>query len=161
MPVRPVTEYLDHNNVNYHSYNHPPAVTAQEIAQSAHIPGAQLAKTVIVIGDGELAMAVLPAHQRINGNLLKGIMKVRDLRLASEDEFRERFPQCETGGMPPLGNLYGMTVYMERSLLNDDWIAFNAGTHTEVIKMDTGVFKRLVKPVLCSFAHLPRLVAAH
>lgn len=161
MPVRPVTEFLDRNNVNYHSYNHPPAVTAQEVAQSAHIPGAQLAKTVIVWGDGQLAMAVLPAHQRINGTVLKTIMKVKELRLATEAEFRERFPQCETGGMPPLGNLYDMKVYMERALLNDDWIAFNAGTHTEVIKMDSGVFKRLVKPMVCSFARVRETEPAH
>ncbi len=161
MPVRPVTEFLDRNNVNYHSYNHPPAVTAQEVAQSAHIPGAQLAKTVIICGDGQLAMAVLPAHQRINGNALRNLMNVQELRLATEAEFRERFPQCETGGMPPLGNLYDMKVYMERSLLNDDWIAFNAGTHTEVIKMDSGVFKRLVKPVMGTFARAREPAAAH
>lgn len=151
MPVRTVTEFLDSNNIHYHAYNHPPAVTAPEVAQSTHIPGAQLAKTVIVWGDGELAMAVLPSHQRINGTVLMSLMKVKELRLATETEFRERFPLCEIGGMPPLGNLYDMRVYMERSLLNDDWIAFNAGTHTEVIKMDTGVFKRLVKPVLGRF----------
>lgn len=154
MPVRPVAEFLERNNVNYHSYNHPPAVTAQEIAQSAHISGAMLAKTVIVYGDGALAMAVLPANEKINDDALQQAMGVREFRLASEAEFSQRFPQCEVGGMPPLGNLYGMQVYMEKSLLNDDWIAFNAGTHTEVIKMDSGVFKRLVKPVVCSFARL-------
>ena len=154
MPVRQVTEYLDSNNIHYHSYNHPPAVTAQEIAQSAHISGTMMAKTVIVNGDGKLAMAVLPACQKIDQDALREAMGVSTLRLASEAEFSQRFPQCETGGMPPLGNLYGMQVYMEKSLLNDDWIAFNAGTHTEVIKMDSGVFKRLVKPVMCSFTQM-------
>jgi Ala-tRNA(Pro) deacylase len=154
MPVRPVTDYLDSHNVNYHSYNHPPAVTAQEIAQSAHISGTHLAKTVIVNGDGELAMAVLPANQKINPQKLQAIMGVKQLRIASEYEFRDRFPLCEMGGMPPLGDLYGMKVYMERGLMNDDWIAFNAGTHTEVIKMDTGVFRRLVQPVVCNFGEV-------
>ena len=154
MPVRPVTDYLENHNVNYHSYNHPPAVTAQEIAQSAHISGNLLAKTVIVNGDGNLAMAVLPANQKINPQKLQQIMGAKQLRIAGEYEFRDRFPHCETGGMPPLGDLYGMKVYMERGLLNDDWIAFNAGTHTEVIKMDTGVFRRLVQPVVCSFGEV-------
>ncbi len=154
MPVRPVTDYLENHNVSYHSYNHPPAVTAQEIAQSAHIPGTLLAKTVIVNGDGNLAMAVLPANQKINPQKLQDIMGAKQLRIAGEYEFRDRFPHCETGGMPPLGDLYGMKVYMERGRMNDDWIAFNAGTHTEVIKMDTGVFRRLVQPVVCSFGEV-------
>lgn len=154
MPVRPVTDYLESHNVNYHSYNHPPAVTAQEIAQSAHISGSQLAKTVIVNGDGELAMAVLPANRKINLQKLQSIMGVKEIRIASEYEFRDRFPQCEMGGMPPFGDLYGMKMYMERGLMNDDWIAFNAGTHTEVIKMDAGVFRRLLQPVVCSFGEV-------
>ena len=84
MPVRPVTDYLDRHNVNYHSYNHPPAITAQEIAQSAHISGNHLAKTVIVNGDGELAMAVLPANQKINPQKLQAIMGATHLRIAGE-----------------------------------------------------------------------------
>ena len=152
MPVRPVTEYLEQNDVDYHSYNHAPAVTSQEVAQSSHIPGAQLAKTVIMKADGELVMAVLPAHQHIDCLALQQLMKADYLMLAEEREFADRFPLCELGGMPPLGDLYGMRVFMDESLLGYDWIAFNAGTHTEVIKMDSGVFKRLVKPVLCRIA---------
>lgn len=154
MPVRAVSQYLDQHSVNYQACNHPPAVTAQEVAQSAHIPGAQLAKTVIVNADGQLAMAVLAANQKIDPQKLLAILGARHLRIASEYEFRDRFPHCELGGMPPLGDLYGMKVFMEKSLLNDEWIAFNAGTHTEVIKMDAGVFRRLVQPVVCSFANL-------
>ena len=152
MPVRPVAEYLDQNDVNYHAYNHSPAITAPEVAHSAHIPGARMAKTVIVKGDDQLAMAVLPANMLVNCDLLKNVMQVETMSLAEESEFQQRFPQCETGGMPPLGGLYNMPVFMEKTLLKDDWLAFNAGTHTEVIKMDTGVFKRLIKPVLCHFA---------
>lgn len=151
MPVRPVAEYLDQNNVNYHAYNHSPAITAPEVAHSARIPGANLAKTVIVKGDGELAMAVLPSNMRVSCESLKTIMQVEALTLAEEREFKSCFPHCEVGGMPPLGGLYKMRVFMEQSLLQDDWIAFNAGTHTEIIKMDTGVFKRLINPVLGSF----------
>lgn len=154
MPVRPVTDYLERHNVYYHCYNHPPAVTALEIAQSAHIPGAHLAKTVIVNGDGELAMAVLSANQKVNPRKLQAIMEVGHLRIANEYEFADRFPYCEMGGMPPLGDLYGMRVFLERGLMDDDWIAFNAGTHTEVIKMDTGVFRRLVQPVVCAFGEV-------
>lgn len=152
MPVRPVAEYLDQHNVDYHSYNHAPAVTSQQVAESSHIPGAQLAKTVIIKADNELIMAVLPAHQHVNCLALQQHLQVDHLSLAQESEFASRFPMCELGGMPPLGEMYGMRVYMDESLLQWDWIAFNAGTHTEVIKMDTGVFKRLVKPILGRFA---------
>lgn len=152
MPVRPVTEYLHNHKVDYHAYNHPPAVTARDVARSTRIPGALLAKTVIVNGDGELAMAVLPANRHIDEALLKTIMNVETLRIAQEYEFQDRFPQCEIGGMPPLGNMYNMKVYMEQSLLNDEWIAFNAGNHTEVIKMDSGVLRRLIQPVVCRFS---------
>lgn len=151
MPVRPVAEYLDRQNIEYHAYNHSPAVTSQEVAESSHIPAARLAKTVIINADGELVMAVLPAHQHVDCEVLRSIMQAGQVRLAQEEEFQERFPLCEVGGMPPLGELYNMPVYMEESLLFADWIAFNAGTHTEVIKMDAGVFKRLVKPILCRF----------
>ncbi len=151
MPTRALTEFLEKNDVNYHAYNHTPAVTASEVAQSAHIPGAQLAKTVIVTGDGKMAMAVLSAHQMIDYDRLKKLMKVESLVLAQEAEFKQRFPDCEVGGMPPLGGMYEMKVFMEKSLLKHDWLAFNAGNHTEVIKMDTGVLKRLIRPTLGSF----------
>jgi len=152
MPVRPVTEYLETHNVHYHCYNHPPAVTAQEIAESVHISGALLAKTVIVNSDGVLAMAVLPANRKIDLQKLRTVMSAEAVRIANEYEFSDRFPLCETGGVPPLGDLYGMEVFMEQSMLNHDWIAFNAGTHTEIIKMDTGIFRRLVQPVICNIA---------
>lgn len=151
MPVRTLSEYLEENSVNYRCYNHPPAITALEVAEAAHIPGRQLAKTVIVNADGQLMMAVLPSDHQIDIVRLKNTMGVRELRLAEESEFIHRFPDCECGGVPPLGNLYKMKVFMEKSFQDKDWFAFNAGTHTEVIKMDVEEFIRLVKPVLCRF----------
>lgn len=160
MPARMLSDFLDKNDVNYHAYNHAPAVTASEVAQSAHIPGAQLAKTVIVSGDGKLAMAVVPAHRMIDYDCLRALMDVESLMLAKEEEFRGRFPDCEVGGMPPLGNMYDMKVYMDKSLLKQDWIAFNAGNHTEIIKMDTGVLKRLIRPVMGAFSQVPELTTS-
>lgn len=154
MPVRMLSEYLEKNSVNYRCYNHPPAVTALEVAESAHIPGRLLAKTVIVQANGQLMMAVLPSDHQIDVDRLRIAMGVNHLRLAEESEFVHRFPDCERGGEPPLGNLYEMKVYLEKSFLNADWFAFNAGTHTEVIKMDVEEFIRLVNPVLCSFNRL-------
>lgn len=154
MPVRTISEYLDKNNINYRCYNHPPAVTALEIAESTHVPGHLLAKPVIVKTRGQLAMAVVPAHQRIDLNQLREVMGVDDVSIAAEKEFGHLFPLCEVGGMPALGRLFGLPLYLDSSLTNEDWLAFNAGTHTEVLKMDMEAFKELEHPTIGSFARL-------
>jgi Ala-tRNA(Pro) deacylase len=146
MPVRRLKEYLDSHNVKYVTITHSPAFTAQEIAASAHIPGKELAKTVIVKLDGRMAMAVLPASCHVDFDLLEEASGAKHVELASEDEFAQMFPECEPGAMPPFGNLYGMEVYVSGRLAEDEHIAFNAGTHTELIQMDYKDFERLVKP---------------
>lgn len=152
MPVRPVAEFLEQNRISYHCYNHPPAATAQEIAQKAHIPGHQLAKTVILKADGRFVMAVLPADEKVDIEKLRRAMNADELQMARESEFTGLFPWCEPGGEPPFGVMYGMDVYMEQDLVDEDVIAFNAGTHTEVLKMDTSAYRDLVKPNVCKFA---------
>ena len=154
MATRALTDYLDNNDIYYHCYNHEPAVTAAEVAQSSHIPGRHMAKTVIVDVDGMLTMAVLPADQYLDPEKLRLALNAHHVRLASEDEFKDRFPLCEPGGEPPFGNLYNMPVYVDDTLISQDWIAFNAGTHTEVIKMGMGDFLRLSEATTCSFAML-------
>ena len=154
MPARALADFLDNNNVNYHCYNHPPAITASEVAQSSHIPGRHMAKTVIVDVDGELAMAVLPSDQYLDPERLRQALNAESVRLAPEEDFKDRFPLCEPGGEPPFGNLYDMKVYVDDTLLSEDWLAFNAGSHTEVIKMGMGDFLRLSGAQSCSFAML-------
>lgn len=146
MPSRKLKEFLDRNNIKYMSIRHSPAYTTQEVAQSAHIHGQQMAKVVMVKVKGEMAMAVTSADRMVD---LAGIMKVADTTdviLADEKEFERRFPDLETGAMPPFGNLYGMDVYVDESLSANSEIAFNAGSHTEVIKMSYSDFERLVQP---------------
>src|SRR5512140_1394906 len=135
MPVRKLKEFLDKERIKYVSIVHSPAYTAQEVAASAHIPGTELAKTVIVELDGEMAMAVLPANRKIVLQDLREVTGCEEVEFASEDEFRQRFPDCETGAMPPFGNLYGMDVYVAESLIDNEEIAFNAGSHTEIIRL--------------------------
>lgn len=154
MPIRTISEYLDQNTVSYRCYNHPPAFTAPEVAEIAHIPGRLLAKTVIVRADGQLMMAVLASDQHIDLDRLRSAIGATELRLAEETEFAHCFPDCEVGGMPPMGNLYDMRVIMERSLADADWFAFNAGSHTEVVVMDMSEYMRLVRPTLCRFNRL-------
>ena len=152
MPVEKLKEFLDKNNIKYVSIKHSLAYTAQQIAASAHIHGKELAKTVIVKIDGKMAMAVLPANFRIDLDLLKKISGGKTVELASEEEFQENFPGCAPGAMPPFGNLYDMQVYADKSLSEDEEIAFNAGSHTELIRLSYKDYERLVKPKLVKIA---------
>jgi Ala-tRNA(Pro) deacylase len=152
MPAQKLKKFLDENNIRYVRIIHSPAYTAQEIAATAHIPGKELAKTVIVMLDGELAMAVLPAPAQVNTNALAEAAGVNEAKLATEEEFKDAFPECEVGGMPPFGNLYGMAVYADAALAEDEQIAFNAGSHAELIRMDYKDFANLVKPKVAKFA---------
>jgi Ala-tRNA(Pro) deacylase len=135
---------------------HSSAYTAQEIAASAHIPGKELAKTVIVKIDGKMAMAVLPASYKVSFDQFKEAIGANEVRLAYEQEFIDKFPDCEVGAMPPFGNLYGLDVYVAESLADDEEIAFNACTHTELIKMNFNDFEQLVKPVRLKFSALSK-----
>ncbi len=146
MPVQKLKDYLDDNGVKYTLVSHSPAFTAQEIAQTAHIPGKWLAKTVMVKIDGKMAMAVLPATCRVDLDLLKEAAGAKTVQLAAEDEFKYRFPGCAVGAMPPFGNLFGMEVFVADILREDEEIAFNAGTHSELIRLPYRDFERLVKP---------------
>lgn len=146
MPVEKLKEFLKSNDVKYMTISHSPAFTAQEIAQSAHIPGKELAKTVIVKLDDELAMAVLPAPYQVDLDRLKEASGAESVELATEEEFQDLFPDCEVGAMPPFGNLWDMEVFADRRLTDDEEIAFNAGSHSELVRLPYADFERLVEP---------------
>ena len=146
MPVKKLKEFLDENGVKYVIISHSHAYTAQEIAALAHIPGKELAKTVIVKIDGKMAMAVLPASYKVKLHLLEDAANADKVELADEHEFKGLFPECEIGAMPPFGNLYDMAVFVSESLAEDKEIAFNAGSHTELIRLAYSDFEKLVQP---------------
>ena len=152
MPTARLKEYLDSHDVKYVTLEHSKAFTAAEIAALAHVPGREMAKTVMVDVDGHMAMAVLPASLRVSFDQLRAAIGARTVVLSNERDFVERFPGCEVGAMPPFGNLYGMEVYVADSLARQDEIAFNAGTHTEVIRMAWADYERLVQPLVMDFA---------
>ncbi|HSB31499.1 MAG TPA: YbaK/EbsC family protein [Candidatus Sulfobium mesophilum] len=145
MPLKKLKDYLESEKVKYESLAHYETYTSQETAQSARVPGRELAKTVIVKIDGKMAMAVLPASKKINFDLLKSAAG-GTVELAAEQEFESIFPDCEVGAMPPFGNLYGMEVYVDEGLAQDEKIAFNACSHIELIKLSYKDFSRLAKP---------------
>ncbi len=151
MPVKTLKSFLDANQVKYVSLKHSKAYTAQEVAASAHVSGRSMAKVVIVEMDGELAMAVLPANRKVVVQDLREVTGSDQVRFATEDKFKGRFPDCEIGAMPPFGNLYDMDVYMAESLADNEEIAFNAGSHEEIIQLAYADFERLVKPKVLSF----------
>jgi Ala-tRNA(Pro) deacylase len=152
MPVRKLKEFLDAKGAKYVTIKHSIAYTAQEIAASAHVRGREMAKTVIVKVDGSLAMAVLPAAQMVDVDGLRDAIGAQSVAIAGEDDFREAFPECELGAMPPFGNLYGMEVYVSPALAEDEEIAFNAGTHTELFRLAYKDFERLAQPKVVPLA---------
>ena len=157
MPAKKLKEFLDSNKIKYVSISHSSAYTAMEIAALAHVPGKELAKTVMIKINGNMAMAILPATHMIKLDSLKKAVGTENARLATEQEFKDKFTDCEVGAMPPFGNLYNMDVYVAKSLIDDEEIVFNAGTHTELIKMGYKDFERLVKPKIAEISYKTKL----
>ncbi len=151
MPVKRLKEFLDTHSIKYVIISHSRAFTAQETAISAHISGKELAKTVVVKIDGKMTMAVLPSSYKVDFDLLRKVTGASKVEIASEKEFKDLFPGCEIGAMPPFGNLYGMEVFVAESLAEDEDIAFNAGSHRELVKMAYKDFERLAKPKIVKF----------
>lgn len=156
MILKTLCDYLDQESIRYTVISHSPAFTAQEIAAASHISGRELAKTVILRIDGELAMAVLPASYRVDVELLGELSGAVRIEMAKEADFHDVFQGCETGAMPPFGNLFDMPVHVADELTNDKYIAFNAGSHTELIQMRYCDFERLVHPSVLDFAAFAR-----
>ena len=152
MPLSKVRAFLDAHDVKYVIISHSKAYTAQGIAAITHISGKEVAKTVIVKLDGDLAMAVLAASFQVDLEALRKATGVREAELANEHDFKRHFPDCETGAMPPFGNLYGIPVYVDETLTEDKEIVFNAGSHYELIKLAYKDFERLVKPEVMAFS---------
>lgn len=152
MPVKKLKEFLDTNHIHYETLTHPTTYTAQHTAESAHIPVREMAKTVMVKIDGKMAMAVVPTSQRVDLDLLQKATGAANVELATEQEFEDMFPGCEAGAMPPFGNLYGMEVFISPTLVEDESIAFNAGSHTELIRLSYKDYAQLVSPAIVNLS---------
>ncbi len=144
--------YLRENRVPFETQHHPRAVTAQEVAATEHVPGKIIAKTVMVLADGQMVMLTLPAPYQVDLEKSAAALGVKEVRLAEEDEFEDTFPDCEVGAMPPFGNLYGVPVYVEETLTEDEMIVFRSGTHTDTMSVSYADFERLVEPTVAEFA---------
>ncbi|MGQ8338111.1 aminoacyl-tRNA deacylase [Sunxiuqinia sp. A32] len=152
MPAKKLKAFLDENHIEYEVIKHSNAYTSQEIAALTHIAGKEFAKTVMIKIHDKMAMAVLPASYQVDFDALEDIFGKGKVKLATELEFKSRFPDCEVGAMPPFGNLYDMEVFVAETLAEDREITFNAGNHTELIRMDYVDFEQLVQPAIFRFS---------
>lgn len=146
MPSKRLKYFLDSNDVNYQLMNHSIAFSALELSEVTHIPEDYLAKTIIVKTPTHLLMCVVRANDNLDMNLLKKLLNQNDITLATEQEFSREFPDCEVGAMPPFGNLYDMGVYVSDALEKNKDIYFNAGNHSEMIKLSFSDYEHLVHP---------------
>lgn len=160
MPLSKLREFLDSHNVKYLVISHSLAYTAQGVAALAHVSGKKLAKTVIVKIDGILGMAVIPASEHVDLDRVRTLTGAQIVQLATEREFKDAFPDCETGAMPPFGNLYDMPVYADVSLGLHEEITFSAGSHRKLVRMDWKDLERLVNPTVHQLTYRRPLVAA-
>lgn len=144
--------YLDLHGVRYTHTTHSPAYAAEEVATSEHMPARRMAKTVVFRDNDGYAMVVVPADSYVDLEQVRAAIGVPDLAVAEENDLRLLFPNAELGAMPPLGTLFGLPVYLDRAVANQEFIAFNAGTHRDSIHMRIADFQRLVHPVVGNFA---------
>jgi Ala-tRNA(Pro) deacylase len=147
--------YLRDNGVPFQVQHHPLAYTAQEVAASEHLPGKLLAKVVMALADGKQVMLVLPTPYHVDLARAAAALTAKEVRLAQESDFAADFPDCEVGAEPPFGNLYGLPVYVDPALAEDETIVFRAGTHTDTMSLKYADYARLVKPNVVAFARKP------
>jgi Ala-tRNA(Pro) deacylase len=146
MVLQKLRDYLDAQQVRYVVISHSPAHTAQEIAAAAHVSGKEMAKTVMLKVDGEMVIVVLPASMKVDLGRLLDATGAQEVELAHEREFKHLFPDCDLGAMPPFGNLFGLRTFVADELADDEEIAFNAGSATELIRLAYRDYARLVQP---------------
>jgi Ala-tRNA(Pro) deacylase len=154
-------EYLDRHGIDYVHSIHPVAYTAREVAAVEHMPPHKIAKTVVFLCEQGYRMAIVPADTLVDFERLRTTMGGDAVRLATEQELIALFPESEVGAMPPFGNLFGLTAYLDASLVNEKFIGFNAGTHRDLIHLRVADFLRLAQPVVGAFAVHPSIAARH
>ncbi|MBI3307076.1 MAG: YbaK/EbsC family protein [Candidatus Omnitrophica bacterium] len=151
LPTR-LTKFLKKHKVYYQVQVHPQTFTASETAQAEHISGRKLAKVVMVNAEGRDVMVVLPSNRVVDLFKLSTALGTQDVRVESEKEFKDLFPDCEAGAMPPIGKIYGMPCYADKSLSEEKELYFNAGNHLETIEVSTADFLRVSKAVMGNYS---------
>jgi Ala-tRNA(Pro) deacylase len=152
MPAQKLKQILDQRNIKYISINHSPAYTARETAASTFVPRREFAKTIIVDLDGEKVMSVLSASRHVDLAALRSLAGAIEARLATEEEFKALFPDCEVGAMPPVGSLYNMRVFVDKMVTEVDDLCFNAGSHEQILRINCSDYLKLEQPFIGAFS---------
>jgi Ala-tRNA(Pro) deacylase len=155
MAANRVHELLDEHGVEYEVHTHPRAVSANRLAAAEEVTGWDVAKPVMLSVGGELAMAVVPAPVTVDLDKASEALGHAEVRLAHEDEFADRFPDCEVGAEPPFGNLYGIAVFLDEGLRARHEMVCRDGTHTQTITLATSDFVKVVGPEILDLAYHP------
>jgi len=155
MPNERLVTFLDKQGVTYACEPHPDTITAQYTAEATHTKGKDMAKSVVMSLDGKPALFVVPSPLVVDEESVAALTGASTVTMVDEGTLADLFPDCETGAMPPFGNLYGLDVYVDEHLAEDDLIAFTAGTHHEIVRVDYSDFERLVTPTLGDIAKRP------
>lgn len=156
MPIlKRLQAYLDSHKIPYEVVSHDPSFSAQSTAEALHVRGDLFAKVVVAKADQRFVLAVVTSTWRVDFKRLEEALDSKHVRLATEQELAELFPDCEVGTMPPFGNLYNMDVFVDQLLTQDEHIFFDAGTHTGAIKLRYRDFAELVRPTVAQFHREP------
>lgn len=151
-----LNETLSNRHIPFEHHVHATAYTARQIADVSHVPVAEMAKTVVIMADGRLLLAILPADRRVDLHHLQFVTRAQNIRLATEQEFMDAFPSCEVGAMPPFGPMFGLATYCDTLLAENNDIEFNAGSHSDTFRMAFADFKRLASPTMIDLVEHPR-----
>ncbi len=157
---RKLERVLKRHKVDYEVQVHPETFSSCMTAEAEHISGRKLVKAVMVKADGRDVMAIVPSNRTVDLLKLSTVLGTNNVRIATVQEFKDLFPDCEIGAMPPLGNLYGISCYADESIGEEEEVVFNAGNHTETISVSTPDFLRVAKAMKCDFSVLGKKIAS-
>ena len=131
-----IDAYLHEHGLRFQHREHGRAVAAQRLAAAEHVPGARVAKVVVVSVDGRLALAVVSASDRVNLPAMRDALHASDVHLVPESSYVERFWPCEAGAEPPL-SMFGFPIYVDAELARQPWLLMRGGTHEDALRVDT------------------------
>ena len=148
-----IPTFLKEQHCTFGVLPHPTTYTAQEMAHELHVPGREVAKTVLLRAgdDNEFVVAVVPAHKVVDLRRISRLLAGSNVSLAREEEIEEHCPDCERGVLP-FGSCYGMKTIVDEGLTHDEAIVFEGNTHDEAIQMRFGEYRRVEEPLVAPIA---------
>lgn len=149
-----IAQYLEDRHCQFERVPHSPTYSAQRLAHELHVPGREVAKSVLLRANGGygFVVAVLPANKQVDLAKASELLGGSKIQLATEMEISAHCPDCDFGVLPPFGSQYGMTTIVDSSLAEDEEIVFEANTYDEAIRMRFDEYRKLENPLVAPFA---------